>query len=158
MYLVTYKFIPIISCLCRLQVFVPKVIAVWQEGAERSDRSSAPEGGTTKEDEERYGKLLGENETLQQILGQKEERLKLLRNKLEEKNVARRRVEVVSEGERPPPVTVPPTTTPRNNNLEQIEVCGSVYQEPSESGIGQGLSVTTRTPTTTDFELSESYL
>ncbi|XP_035709332.1 gamma-aminobutyric acid type B receptor subunit 1 [Folsomia candida] len=103
-------------------VFVPKVIAVWQEGAERSDRSSAPEGGTTKEDEERYGKLLGENETLQQILGQKEERLKLLRNKLEEKNVARRRVEVVSEGERPPPVTVPPTTTPRNNNLEQIEV------------------------------------
>ena len=37
---------------------------------EKSDRSSAPDGGTTKEEEERYHKLVTENEQLKKILEQ----------------------------------------------------------------------------------------
>ena len=51
-------------------VFVPKIVEVVKEGNEKSDRSSAPDGGTTKEEEERYHKLLAENEQLAQILEQ----------------------------------------------------------------------------------------
>ncbi|CAG7718589.1 unnamed protein product [Allacma fusca] len=67
-------------------VFVPKIVEVIREGNEKSDRSSAPDGGTTKEEEERYHKLLAENEQLASILEQKEDRLKQLRLKLEEKH------------------------------------------------------------------------
>jgi hypothetical protein len=182
-------------------VFVPKVIAVVREGNERSDRSSAPEGGTTKEDEERYHKLLGENETLQKLLQQKEERLKLLRQKLEEKNAGRRKVDIVGVADETHVKSSIGVSgggshkssrkggsaggqqlmkadhhkmssvggagaksdgggsSVKKNNVEHIEVLETFYNEPSESGIGQGLSVQTRTPTTTtDFELSESYL
>jgi len=175
-------------------VFVPKIIAVVREGNERSDRSSAPEGGTTKEDEERYQKLLGENETLQKLLQQKEERLKLLRQKLEEKNAGRRKVDIVgvthesnvntksigvskssrksggankADGQQTSfgggggggATSGSGASSGGQKNVEHIEVLETFYNEPSESGIGQGLSVHTRTPTTTtDFELSESYL
>jgi gamma-aminobutyric acid type B receptor len=51
-------------------IFVPKIIEVVREGNEKSDRSSAPDGGTTKEEEERYHKLLSENDQLKKILEQ----------------------------------------------------------------------------------------
>lgn len=169
-------------------VFVPKILAVVREGNEKSDRSSAPEGGTTKEDEERYQKLQSENEQLQKLLQQKEERLKLLRQKLEEKNASRRKVDIVGvidesassrltgqstksttdkaeqqssggKGSSESKASSKGASGTKNNNLEHIEVLETYYNEPSaESGIGQGLSVQTRTPTTTEFELSESYL
>jgi len=160
-------------------VFIPKIIEVIREGNERSDRSSAPDGGTTKEEEERYQKLISENEQLQKILEQKEHKLKQLRQKLEERNAATSALDSA-----PGSITIiAPTKTEqevakitvdsmkgapngtdndgnrvglKNNNVEHIEVLETCYTEPSDSAIGHGLSVHTRTPT--EFELSESYL
>lgn len=151
-------------------VYIPKIVEVIREGNEKSDRSSAPDGGTTKEEEERYQKLLSENEQLQKILEQKEERLRLLRQKLEERNA----MNLEDDAEAADPDTIKADVITRieepkdaskggmkNNNLEQIEVLETYYTEPSDSAIGQTpkLSIhTDHTPTTTEFELSESYL
>lgn len=153
-------------------VYIPKVIEVIREGNEKSDRSSAPDGGTTKEEEERYQKLLSENEQLQKILEQKEERLRQLRQKLEEKNAIRKlesggdttdsgevKADVISRVEDGKDVSSKGGM--KNNNVEQIEVLETYYTEPSDSAIGHTpkLSIHTHTPTTTtEFELSESYL
>jgi len=141
-------------------VFVPKVTEVIREGNERSDRSSAPDGGTTKEEEERYNKLIQENEQLQKILQEKEERLRQLHQKLEEKNSIRKLDNVPVEEEeislRVDSCRKNSQASVKNNNVEHIEVLETYYTEPSDSAIGQGLSVQTRTPT--EFELSESYL
>jgi hypothetical protein len=90
--------------------------------------------------------------------------------KLEEKNSIRR-LEAGEELENPSELETHPLrhgrrksstisaargdTGSRNNNMEQIEVLETYYMEPnSDSAIGQGLSI----QTTTDYELSESYL
>ena len=98
---------------------------------------------------------------------QKEERLKLLRVKLEEKNAARKlasdekeslQIEVGRrhhEGRKSSTTTSVGSNKDKYKNIEHIEVLETYYMEPnSDSAIGQGLSV----QTTTDFELSESYL
>ncbi|ODN02817.1 Gamma-aminobutyric acid type B receptor subunit 1 [Orchesella cincta] len=159
-------------------VYIPKVIEVIREGSEKSDRSSAPDGGTTKEEEERYQKLLSENEQLQKILEQKEERLRQLRQKLEDKNAIRKlesgggdddhpggnsagliSADLVESADDSKTKDVASKGGMKNNNVEQIEVLETYYTEPSDSAIGTSkLSVHTHTPTTTEFELSESYL
>ncbi|CAL8112896.1 unnamed protein product [Orchesella dallaii] len=100
-------------------VYIPKVAEVIREGNERSDRSSAPDGGTTKEEEERYQKLLSENEQLQKILEQKEERLRQLRQKLEDKNAIRKLESGDDDGD-PAAIKVDMVTTTEDSKTKDI--------------------------------------
>ncbi|XP_063907053.1 gamma-aminobutyric acid type B receptor subunit 1 isoform X2 [Zophobas morio] len=70
-------------------IFVPKVIEVIRHPRDKAESKYNPDAGISKEDEERYQKLLNENEDLQRLISQKEEKIKLLKDRLAEKEAGK---------------------------------------------------------------------
>ncbi|XP_055848859.1 gamma-aminobutyric acid type B receptor subunit 1 isoform X1 [Episyrphus balteatus] len=68
--------------LSMLLIFVPKVIEVIRHPKDKAESKYNPDSGISKEDEERYQKLVTENEELQRLISQKEEKIRLLRQRL----------------------------------------------------------------------------
>ncbi|XP_068233244.1 gamma-aminobutyric acid type B receptor subunit 1 isoform X1 [Palaemon carinicauda] len=70
-------------------VFVPKILEVIRHPGERVESSgdSAP----SKEEEERFQKLVHENEDMQRLIAEKEEKIRLLKLKLQERAAIRAR-------------------------------------------------------------------
>ncbi|XP_030766510.1 gamma-aminobutyric acid type B receptor subunit 1 [Sitophilus oryzae] len=71
--------------LCMALIFLPKVIAVVSQSSDKAESKYNPDERPSKEDEERYQKLLSDNEELQRLIAQKEERIKVLRHRLQER-------------------------------------------------------------------------
>ncbi|XP_025836019.1 gamma-aminobutyric acid type B receptor subunit 1 isoform X2 [Agrilus planipennis] len=86
----SYAFVALsITFCCFLSmalIFVPKVIEVIRHPKDKAESKYNPDNGISKEEEERYRKLVTENEELQRLITQKEERIKLLRQRLSEKD------------------------------------------------------------------------
>ncbi|XP_037960953.1 gamma-aminobutyric acid type B receptor subunit 1 [Teleopsis dalmanni] len=72
--------------LSMLLIFVPKVIEVIRHPKDKAESKYNPDSGISKEDEERYQKLVTENEELQRLISQKEEKIRLLRQRLVERD------------------------------------------------------------------------
>ncbi|KAL5289009.1 GABBR1 family protein [Megaselia abdita] len=73
--------------LSMLLIFVPKVIEVIRHPKDKAESKYNPDVGFSKEDEEKYQKLILENEELQRLILQKEEKISILRQRLLEKDV-----------------------------------------------------------------------
>ncbi|KAF2884262.1 hypothetical protein ILUMI_21914 [Ignelater luminosus] len=70
-------------------IFVPKVIEVIRHPRDKAESKYNPDAGVSKEEEERYQKLVNENEELQRLIAQKEEKIKLLKDRLSEKEAGK---------------------------------------------------------------------
>ncbi|XP_042204877.1 gamma-aminobutyric acid type B receptor subunit 1-like isoform X2 [Homarus americanus] len=70
-------------------VFVPKIVEIVRHPGERVESSG--ETAPSKEEEERYQKLLHENEDMQRLIAEKEEKIRLLKLKLQERAAVRSR-------------------------------------------------------------------
>ncbi|XP_054082789.1 gamma-aminobutyric acid type B receptor subunit 1 [Zeugodacus cucurbitae] len=68
--------------LSMLLIFVPKVIEVIRHPKDKAESKYNPDSGISKEDEERYQKLVTENEDLQRLITQKEEKIRILKQRL----------------------------------------------------------------------------
>uniref|UniRef100_A0A336MNE3 CSON001631 protein n=1 Tax=Culicoides sonorensis TaxID=179676 RepID=A0A336MNE3_CULSO len=68
--------------LSMLLIFVPKVIEIINNPSDKLDTKSSTDIGISKEDEERYKKLINENEELQKLISQKEDKIRILRQRL----------------------------------------------------------------------------
>ncbi|XP_063700484.1 gamma-aminobutyric acid type B receptor subunit 1 [Culicoides brevitarsis] len=77
--------------LSMLLIFVPKVIEVINNPSDKLDTKSSTDTGISKEDEERYQKLLSENEELQRLISQKEEKIRILRQRLSDSDPTTRK-------------------------------------------------------------------
>ncbi|XP_055388221.1 gamma-aminobutyric acid type B receptor subunit 1 [Condylostylus longicornis] len=71
--------------LSMLLIFVPKVIEVIRHPKDKAESKYNPDSGISKEDEERYQKLVTENDELQRLIAQKEDKIRLLRQRLAER-------------------------------------------------------------------------
>ncbi|KAG7188036.1 hypothetical protein KM043_013204 [Ampulex compressa] len=67
-------------------IFVPKVIEVIRHPRDKAESKYNPDMGMSKEDEEKYQKLLSENDELQKLIAAKEEKIKALKQKLAERD------------------------------------------------------------------------
>ncbi|XP_071549928.1 gamma-aminobutyric acid type B receptor subunit 1 isoform X2 [Panulirus ornatus] len=83
-------------------IFVPKIVEVVRHPGERVD--STGDSAPSKEEEERYQKLLHENEDMQRLIAEKEEKIRLLKLKLQERAAIRSREQAENH------VTVPDPT------------------------------------------------
>ncbi|XP_065357057.1 gamma-aminobutyric acid type B receptor subunit 1 [Calliphora vicina] len=85
----SYAFVALAVIFCcflsMLLIFVPKVIEVIRHPKDKAESKYNPDSGISKEDEERYQKLVTENEELQRLIAQKEEKIRLLRQRLVER-------------------------------------------------------------------------
>ncbi|XP_069950485.1 gamma-aminobutyric acid type B receptor subunit 1 isoform X1 [Cherax quadricarinatus] len=70
-------------------VFVPKIVEIVRHPGERVEATG--DTAPSKEEEERYHKLLHENEEMQRLIAEKEEKIRLLKLKLQERTVLRNR-------------------------------------------------------------------
>ncbi|KAH8249004.1 hypothetical protein KR032_005036 [Drosophila birchii] len=75
--------------LSMLLIFVPKVIEVIRHPKDKAESKYNPDSAISKEDEERYQKLVTENEELQRLITQKEEKIRVLRQRLVERGDAK---------------------------------------------------------------------
>ncbi|XP_043491897.1 gamma-aminobutyric acid type B receptor subunit 1 isoform X1 [Polistes fuscatus] len=122
-------------------IFVPKVIEVIRHPRDKAESKYNPDVCLSKEDEEKYQKLLSENDELQKLIAEKEEKIKFLKQKLAERDLLK------GGG--------------GNIGKDSLIVADFVTGEgTSDSAIGGGISVNTRSSraSASDFELSESYL
>ncbi|KAL9875456.1 gamma-aminobutyric acid type B receptor subunit 1 [Glossina fuscipes fuscipes] len=71
--------------LSMLLIFVPKVIEIIRHPKDKAESKYNPDSGISKEDEERYQKLVTENEELERLIAQKEEKIRLLRQRVAER-------------------------------------------------------------------------
>ncbi|XP_011304400.1 gamma-aminobutyric acid type B receptor subunit 1 isoform X2 [Fopius arisanus] len=87
----TFVALAIIFCcfLSMALIFVPKVIEVIRHPKDKAESKYNPDVGMSKEDEERYQKLVVENDELQKLIAQKEEKIKVLKQRLAERDAAR---------------------------------------------------------------------
>lgn len=104
--------------------------------------------GVSKEDEQRYQKLVHENDELQRLIAQKEEKIRLLKERLAEKEMGKGGTYLS-----PPIITQGKET--HNIVADFITDAGT-----SDSAFGGGISIYTRSSraSQSDFEFSESYL
>ncbi|GLV38004.1 metabotropic GABA-B receptor subtype 1 [Carabus blaptoides fortunei] len=70
-------------------IFVPKVIEIIRHPKDKVESKYNPDVGVSKEDEERYQKLVTENEELQRLIAQKEEKIRLLKQRLQERETVK---------------------------------------------------------------------
>ncbi|XP_066588342.1 gamma-aminobutyric acid type B receptor subunit 1 isoform X3 [Prorops nasuta] len=70
-------------------IFVPKVIEVIRHPKDKAESKYNPDVGMSKEDEEKYQKLLAENDELQKLIAAKEEKIRILKQKLAEREASR---------------------------------------------------------------------
>ncbi|KAL3277312.1 hypothetical protein HHI36_012663, partial [Cryptolaemus montrouzieri] len=70
----SYAFVALAIVFCcflsMALIFVPKVIEVIRHPKDKAESKYNPDAGISKEDEEKYQKLLGENEDLQRLIAQ----------------------------------------------------------------------------------------
>uniref|UniRef100_A0A182N8X1 G-protein coupled receptors family 3 profile domain-containing protein n=1 Tax=Anopheles dirus TaxID=7168 RepID=A0A182N8X1_9DIPT len=71
--------------LSMLLIFVPKVIEVLRHPKDKVESKFSNDTGISKEDEERYQKLISENDDLQKLIAQKEDKIRLLKQRLTER-------------------------------------------------------------------------
>lgn len=103
--------------------------------------------GVSKEDEQRYQKLVDENEELQRLIAQKEEKIRLLKERLAEREMSKGGTYLS-----PPVIT---------QGKESLIVADFITDAgTSDSAFGGGISGYTRSSraSQSDFEFSESYL
>ncbi|KAK0159944.1 hypothetical protein PV328_007400 [Microctonus aethiopoides] len=84
----TFVALAIIFCcfLSMALIFVPKVIEVIRHPKDKAESKYNPDVGMSKEDEERYQKLVNENDELQKLIAAKEEKIKVLKQRLAERD------------------------------------------------------------------------
>ncbi|XP_014214316.1 gamma-aminobutyric acid type B receptor subunit 1 isoform X2 [Copidosoma floridanum] len=70
-------------------IFVPKVIEVIRHPKDKAESKYNPDMGVSKEDEERYQKLVQENDELQRLIQEKEDKIKQVKAKLAERDKLR---------------------------------------------------------------------
>ncbi|KAJ8680838.1 hypothetical protein QAD02_016625 [Eretmocerus hayati] len=133
-------------------IFVPKVIEVIRHPKDKAESKYNPDMGISKEEEEKYQRLLVENEELQKLIAEKEEKIRSAKAKLAERDAARG---IVSSGAS--------RSGSRSGSLpkDSLIVADFVTGEgTSDSAMGAGISVQTRSShaSGSDFEFSESYL
>ncbi|KAI4457470.1 gaba-b receptor [Holotrichia oblita] len=146
----TFVALAIIFCcfLSMALIFVPKVIEVVRHPRDKAESKYNPDAGVSKEEEERYQKLVTENEELQRLIALKEEKIKILKEKLAEK-------ETSGKGST---LLVPTAITQGKDTLIVADFITDAGT--SDSAFGGGISVYTRSSraSQSDFEFSESYL
>ncbi|KAK9747333.1 Receptor family ligand binding region [Popillia japonica] len=144
----TFVALAIIFCcfLSMALIFVPKVIEVVRHPRDKAESKYNPDAGVSKEEEERYQKLVTENEELQRLIAQKEEKIKILRERLAEK-------ETSGKGST---LLVPTAITQGKDTLIVADFITDAGT--SDSAFGGGISVYTRSSraSQSDFEFSES--
>ncbi|XP_029037145.2 gamma-aminobutyric acid type B receptor subunit 1 isoform X1 [Osmia bicornis bicornis] len=120
-------------------IFVPKVIEVIRHPKDKAESKYNPDVGMSKEDEERYQKLLRENDELQKLIAAKEEKIKVLKQMLAKRD----------KGDT--------GNVPKDSLIVADFVTG---EGTSDSAIGGGISVYTQSSraSASDFEFSGSYL
>ncbi|PSN34239.1 Gamma-aminobutyric acid type B receptor subunit 1 [Blattella germanica] len=137
------------------------VIEVIHHPRDKAESKYNPDVGLTKEDEERYQKLVAENEELQKLISAKEEKIRLIKMRLQERDALRGGV---TDGRLPPSSTPhqdSTATTGLTTNKDTLIVADFITGEgTSDSAFGGGVSVYTRSSraSQSDFEFSESYL
>ncbi|CAB0017197.1 unnamed protein product [Nesidiocoris tenuis] len=87
----TFVSLALIFCcfLSMALIFVPKVIEVIRHPRDKAESKYNPDVGVSKEDEDRYQKLLAENEELQKLINSKEEKIRLLKQRLAEREASK---------------------------------------------------------------------
>ncbi|KAK0159683.1 hypothetical protein PV327_010775 [Microctonus hyperodae] len=144
----TFVALAIIFCcfLSMALIFVPKVIEVIRHPKDKAESKYNPDVGMSKEDEERYQKLVNENDELQKLIAAKEEKIKVLKQRLAERDA------IKGGGG---------SNSINNIPKDSLIVADFVTGEgTSDSAIGGGISLYTRSSraSASDFEFSESYL
>lgn len=85
----SYAFVALAIIFCcflsMALIFVPKVIEVIRHPKDKAESKYNPDAQVSKEDEEKYQKLVDENEELQRLISQKEEKIKLLKDRIAER-------------------------------------------------------------------------
>ncbi|XP_033321593.1 gamma-aminobutyric acid type B receptor subunit 1 isoform X5 [Megalopta genalis] len=121
-------------------IFVPKMIEVISHPKDKAESKYNENVGMSKEDEEKYQKLLKENDELQKLIAAKEEKIKVLKQMLAERDALKGGIGNV----------------PKDSLIVADFVTG---EGTSDSAIGGGISVYTRSSraSASDFEFSESY-
>lgn len=147
-----------------------QVIEVIRHPRDKAESKYNPDVGVSKEDEERYQKLLSENEDLQRLISQvrterassssirkfnksftssrilqKEEKIKLLKDRLAEKEAGKGGV----------------SPTPLTQGKDTLIVADFITDAgTSDSAFGGGISIYTRSSrcSQSDIEFSDSYL
>ncbi|KAG5676270.1 hypothetical protein PVAND_006118 [Polypedilum vanderplanki] len=166
----SYAFVALAVIFCcflsMLLIFVPKVIEVMRHPHDKAESRFSNDTGISKEDEERYKKLVLENEELQKLIAQKEEKIRILKQRLAERES---KGEIQSSSQQ---VTINNGTMGSSNQLglnqgKEINYGGGLQviiqaEQPTisdfDSAFGNGnfsISACTRS---SDVEFSESYL
>nr|CAD7406403.1 unnamed protein product [Timema cristinae] len=140
-------------------IFVPKVIEVIRHPRDKAESKYNPDVGMTKEDEEKYQKLVAENDELQKLISAKEDKIRLLKQRLQERDAAKGGG-VAADGRYPlgaPPQDPAGLTVNKDTLIVADFITG---EGTSDSAFGAGFSVYTRSSraSQSDFEFSESYL
>ncbi|XP_076755354.1 gamma-aminobutyric acid type B receptor subunit 1 isoform X2 [Xylocopa sonorina] len=122
-------------------IFVPKVIEVIRHPKDKAESKYNTDMGMSREDEERYQKLLKENDELQKLISAKEEKIRALKQVLAERDAFKG-----GSG-----------NVPKDSLIVADFVTG---EGTSDSAIGGGISVYTQSSraSASDFEFSGSYL
>ncbi|XP_037911823.1 gamma-aminobutyric acid type B receptor subunit 1 isoform X3 [Hermetia illucens] len=128
--------------LSMLLIFVPKVIEVIRHPKDKAESKYNPDSGISKEDEERYQKLVTENEELQRLIAQKEEKIRILRQRLVERDAA-------AKGQ---PITGNTTAAAQ---LDGSGVGGGVGLGAGMIGAGVGVTINTPTPATATLAITQ---
>lgn len=123
------------------------MIEVIRHPRDKAESKYNPDVGVSKEDEQRYQKLVHENEELQRLIAQKEEKIRLLKERLAEKEMGKGGTYLS-----------PPILTQGKESLIVADFITDAGT--SDSALGGGISVYTRSSraSQSDFEFSESYL
>ncbi|XP_020282337.1 gamma-aminobutyric acid type B receptor subunit 1 isoform X5 [Pseudomyrmex gracilis] len=126
-------------------IFVPKVIEVIRHPRDKSESRYNPDGAVSKEEEEKYQKLLNENDELQKLIAAKEERIQAIKQKLAERDSQKGTSRCRQGGQ------------PKQSFIVADYPTG---EGTSDSAIGGGISVCTKSSraSASDIEFSETYL
>ncbi|XP_023288491.1 gamma-aminobutyric acid type B receptor subunit 1 [Orussus abietinus] len=89
----SFAFVALVIVFCcflsMALIFVPKVIEVIRHPKDKAESKYNPDVGISKEDEERYQKLLSENDELVKLISAKEEKIRALKQKVAERDALR---------------------------------------------------------------------
>ncbi|KYM82550.1 Gamma-aminobutyric acid type B receptor subunit 1 [Atta colombica] len=127
-------------------IFVPKVIEVIRHPKDKSESRYNPDSAVSKEEEEKYQKLLIENDDLQKLIAAKEEKIQAIKQKLAERDALK------GSG----------TSRCRQGQPKQSFIIADypTGEGTSDSAIGGGISICTKSSraSASDVEFSETYL
>ncbi|XP_014233341.1 gamma-aminobutyric acid type B receptor subunit 1 isoform X1 [Trichogramma pretiosum] len=142
-----FSALAIIFCcfLSMALIFVPKVIEVIRHPKDKAESKYNPDITMSKEDEEKYQKIVSENDELQKLIQQKVEKIQKIKAQLAE-------LEKDGGGS---------NNGGGGSGKDSLIVADYVTGEgTSDSAIGGGISIYTRSSRASgsDFEFSESYL